>query len=172
MPSFPSLWLSEAASFDVQSLLMMCLVSEYMWKNEIKWTEKITLFWTIKECWAGYTHSQLRSWHTGIKDSVLFNKVWFFETWVHTFVVFAFYLFIVVICWPLLSICLQLKTSPSGCMQKKGRRWVRWGELREINLVSVTQKQENPCKWYIVEWFGSQHHNPFFSLLLPHLGQA
>lgn len=37
-------------------------------------------------------------------------------------------------------VCLQLKTSPSGCMQKKGRRWVRSGDL-----VSFTTKncQEN-----------------------------
>lgn len=36
----------------------------------------------------------------------------------------------VVLCVDHLScLCLQLKTSPSGCMQRKERRWARWGAL-------------------------------------------
>lgn len=42
------------------------------------------------------------------------------------------------------SVSLQLKTSPSGCMQKKGRRWVRWGEpknvlaIKKVTLLPLT----------------------------------
>lgn len=38
---------------------------------------------------------------------------------------------------PLLFVCLQLKTSPSGCTRRKERRWARWG-LGGICLLSLS----------------------------------
>ena len=38
----------------------------------------------------------------------------------------------IVLCVDHLScLCLQLKTSPSGCMQRKERKWARWGTICE-----------------------------------------
>lgn len=44
---------------------------------------------------------------------------------------------------PLLFICLQLRTSPSGCTQRKERRWARWG-LWMLSLMSFCT--DKTCK--------------------------
>lgn len=59
------------------------------------------------------------------------------------------------------SVRLQLKTSPSGCMQKKGRRWVRWGDLEIYK------------RWLCFCWRSSSEHRDLFlhpfPPLLPYL---